>query len=323
MKKLVLSLIWIFISILLFSKPVFETKLINTFSAKEVAFDPSFTEICVADTIIIVLDTADSTQIKTFCYDYQGNSIDAFHLPVDYTRRQPLLFRYLYGKKQIAMSSYEGINLFSIQGKLMNQLRTLDDSTYFSPDGVYGDAVDYDSTMYYRYWRILEAGMPNNEIITTSMTWYREYEGKLWPLRKISFERTGNKAGFFSWGFLLDTNKDSQMAMVEEKKDSYLLRFFAGTGERKSTIKRHRNDHLNQLFTGQNFVIINTVNNAWKPTATAAVYDTLGHKITGLFILLKENFNKSGIVDIIGNRLITCNYNDKTISVYEVALKEE
>jgi hypothetical protein len=330
-KSLLLSIVVLSFAFALAAKPTFTLKLLNSFPVQEIAFDPSFTEFCVADTIIIALDAADTTQIKTICYNLQGKKIDTFHLPAAFTNRQPMLFRYLDGKKQIALSSPEGINLYSLDGKLVNVVYSPDDSTYFSPDGVFSDAIEYRDVMYYRYFRVLEAGMGYGEIVTTSMTWYKEQDGRLMPMRKISFERIAepykkgqkNKNNF-SWGFLMDSNQGRQMAFVEEKKDYYQLRFAGGSGGRKSAIHRKKNDHLNLFFTGQNFVVLTAVTDDWKVTSTSAVYDTLGHKIVPLSKVkeLRDEENGGYIVDIIGNKLISCNPKQKKIRIYEVALKD-
>jgi hypothetical protein len=308
------------------AKPVCEINLVATINTPEPTFDMRYTQFCVADTILMIMDYSDSLHTKLFCYDFYGNLVNEFKLPDNWTNQSPWFFNYLYGRKHFAVELARGkVTFLSKQGDLIKIKEQPSDSTLFMPDGVYTNAVEYHGAMYYRYWRVLEAGLANTEPWVTSVTWYKEHpDGVLQPLRKMS--RTNelkNRPAIFPEELLIDTNKDQQMVEVEEWEHNYIVRFYSGEGYKKSNIMRTKQDHLTKIIAGENFFILATVKNNWNVSQASGMYDQNGRKIITLAKIKALQFKKDylGLIDIVGNNMFVSNSKTKSVSIYEIGVK--
>jgi hypothetical protein len=312
----------------LVSKPVLEMKAINSFSVAELPLDHSLIIPCITDSLIIFYVLPDSAEASSICYDYQGNKVMGFNIPEVIKNQRPFNINYLFGRKQLAVSIPGGIDFLSIMGDSLGHIDILDDQTWLSPASVYMSCAEYDSLLYFRFFRAMEAASREINVVTSSFTWLKEKDdGEMWPLRKISFDKDPNDIAnafpYPNYGFLFDTNRDKQMAYVEEKKDKYFVIFFADSLRHDFTIKRRKNDHLSLVLTGLNYIVLVAVNADYKQTNTAGIYDLKGRKVATLNTIpeFHQQDDEMMIADIVGNKVITWNYFNKLITIYEILLR--
>jgi hypothetical protein len=324
-----LTLFLLCLVIAISAKPVLEIKQLNSFSVSELPIDQSLILHCITDSLIIFYVLPDSAEAKAVCYDYQGNRMNVFNVPEVIKYRRPFNINYLFGRKQLAVSIPGGIDFLSIEGDSLGHIDILDDQTWLSPASLYLSCAEYDSLLYFRFYRAMEAAYIDFNILTSSFTWLQEMQdGEMLPLRKMFIDRDminlSNAFPYPNFGFLFGTNRDKQMAYVEEKKDKYSVSFYADNLRQDFTIKRRKNDHLNFMDTGENYVVIYTVDPDKKLTKTTGIYDLSGNKVNvpkelGLFENTKGDYKLRGIV---GNKMFVINYKDKILTIYEVNLKD-
>ena len=329
MKTILTALILILISLIsLSAKPVLEIKLLNRIDLTEATKEFSSYGLLPTETGIIVFDASDTTATKVCSYDYSGNRIDNYRYPKALTEPNKFFFRYLFGRKQIAVGKDLKCNFYSLESKLVKTRDLLSDSTYYMPDGWIADVVEYNDTLYYKYWRLQEAAIDRTEPWMNSMTWYKENDGKLQPLVKMFYENSWQikltkPPAIFPWLFSMDTNRDKELALVQEFDNHYLVRFGKDNEWIKFKIRRSKQDHLLQVFTGEDYIVLNTVTDKWKQSPASGIYNLSGKKVCSLSKVKEINSSKKylDIADIVGNKLIVSDKINKLVKIYQVNSK--
>jgi hypothetical protein len=302
------------------AKPAFSIKLLNNFKTPDVHYDPSFTGYAVADSILMIFDTSDSTVTKTVCYDFAGKKVDVFQFPADSIYVQPIDICYLEESQQIAVSARH-LNLvyYALDGTPVGIKKPMSE-----PLTMYLNALEFQGDKYYISYNVFEAY--DEDVVTTSMTWFKETPDEMIPLRKrcVETERGIAHEGPFPWFFKMDGNKNRAMAMVEEMDNDYQVKHYNADEQKKFSIKRQKGDCLGNILTGVDYIYLHVWDKNFHETTTTGIYDLKGNKIYTLSKFDRViNRKKEQIIDIVDDKLITYNYKDNSIQIFEVKLTEK
>lgn len=318
MKRLITLISFLFFCVLTLSaKPTISFNLINSFPIDVVQKEWITYKLCVADTLLLVLDTADSTNTKSLAYDFYGNKIDTFRIPTDSTYGQFFFVNYLYDTKRVAVCGTKTckIDYYNLAGNPLGSKELQSDWS------LYLNTLEYNAKPYYIVFNLREAEY--GDMVTGAMTWCREKDdGEIQLLRKECIIKDWLKINKskrpFEYKFLMDNNKDQFMTMVDERATEYVITYPDSTGWNISRIKRRKNEYISHVITGENYFILLTWDADLKYTKTSGIYNKSGIKIMDWSELKQCKTKGIDIIDIVGDKMLTCNYKDREVRVYQV-----
>ena len=312
MNKSIVNVIVALVSFFAFSlcaKPKLDIRLLNSFTVDTLESNWNYVRFCVADTLLLVIDTADSTQTKSYAFDFQGNLVDTFIIPPDSGYVQLLFVNYLWSSKRVAVFEPRKANIeyYYLDGTPAGSRE------YYSDWSLYLNTLEYYNLPYFTILNMREAEF--GDMVTGSMTWCREEsDGEMQLLRKECIIKDWLKpyTGPFQYKLLMDNNKDQFMTMVDERDIEYVVTNPDTTGWNISRIKRRKYEYMSRIITGENYFMLLTWNNKMKFTHTSGVYDTSGMKLLN-WKGVKQYIEKGeNIIDIVGDKMLTYNYKESS-----------
>jgi len=287
-------------------------------------------QVCMAvsDSLIYFADVNDSTNTKSFCYDFKGKKKGDFNLPADTGYQEPLTFEstlfYLPVSNQLAYAdlySKQNMDVYNLQGQLISQKHKVSELREN-----YLDIGEFDNTRYFVSITYLhEKDKPFPENYRSTVKLYEEQPNKdMNVLRNIEFQWGKLERGIDWRSLQIDNYSKTQMAVSEVQANEYNITLY--TSDKIDTIHIHRENIYTakapnmpfQFRLGKNFIAMGELSVKLEFPLAQEIYDFKGiYKGTLIF----KDDKKNELVDIVGDNLITVNPLKGTVSIYEMKLK--
>ncbi|MFO7660005.1 MAG: hypothetical protein R6V77_03745 [Candidatus Cloacimonadaceae bacterium] len=284
--------------------------------------------MAVSDSLIYFADVNDSTNTKSYCYDFKGKKLDGFSLPADTGYQEPLTFEntfyYLPDSNQLAYAdlySKQKMDFYNLEGQLISQKHKVSEMREN-----YLDIGEFDNTRYFvsiTYLHDKDKPFPENYRSTVKL--YEEQQNlEMKVLRNIEFQWGKLERGIDWRALQIDNYSTTQMAVSEVQANEYNITLY--TSDKIDTIHIHRENLYTakapkmpfQFKLGKNFVALGELSVKLKFPLTQEIYDFNGnYKGTLIF----KDDKKNELVDIVGDNLIAVNPLKGTISIYEIKVK--
>lgn len=323
-KALFITLITLVCLSTLTAKPKLEIKMLNSFAISDTNLTSDYYHYGVTDSAVILINKDDSLGYRYFCFDFLGNKVDNIIMPMDSISGATYGIFYLPESKQLTYCDGDCyLHYINFAGQDMGKRRFTGEII-----SLYTKVLEYQGKQYLLSWSPYEAWDVISNIVTSSITWFVVDGDSLLPLRKRVFEKDRRftiqgdsfSPGKMTWGFLLDSNLNNNMVLVDEKEKSYKVTFSTPDSIYAFDIKRKSNELMYILYAGEDFLNLATFKENGKLASSSGIYDLKGSKVCSFDFIRKTVGKDEYIIDIVNDKLITHSFKTNQIRVYEVKL---
>lgn len=275
-------------------KSNFEIKVLNSFRAPIEKLDGSHSNFAFSDSLIYVIDFGDSTNTKSYCFDYKGRPV-AFHIPSDSLYRISPWTKYLYSKHCLTIDDLHkvGIDFYSLDGKFLERKIVPFDWSF------YVNLCEYKDNLYYTVMKLDEVYKGKR---ASSWTIYKMVDDSLILQVKALRPKNAPQPLFG------DSNRNDIYSIAQIKNGAYHISYFDDASVKEFDIKRPKNEELVAYYTGKGYVVLIHEKNQ------GDVYDTNG-KFLGSLSKIKGV--KGGLQEIVGDKQIYFDFKSKTFTICE------
>lgn len=332
---IVLALSWVA------SQKRYNLQLATRFAVPGVTLNPNHkvldgyaVSIALSDSLIYITDASDTTNTKSFCFDYSGKPNSGFNFPSDRGYGEIFVDKNLYFLPQSNMLAYiywqnKQIDYYSTDGTLIRSEIPFEDHNV----GVF-NIVEYNHSTYFTTMS------DSNTYPKTSMSvmqLFQEQSGQAPVLIKHVEIRKDTFNKHFSFRHLMidDNGKDS-MILLENQNDiphatmyqpDSTIEFDIKTpkvfglyfaGKLPFQLDRGLGKEPYQLVLGQDFLIIGS----WLPRREYPIIQRI-YNLKGQYLgkLKFKDDPQNELIDIIDDRLVAFNPAKGVVSIYKINVK--
>jgi hypothetical protein len=262
----------------------------------------------VSDSIIYVIDTKDSTNTKTYCYDYRGRNLVNSFIPSNSGFAQISFARYLFGKSEFVVydASHYNLTFFSSAGDLLNQEPLIDDWS------LYTDIAEFSDTLFFNVTNFYDENKQQSLRIYKQV---RDIKPVLYRIVPINLKVLKRKP--YQQPLLIDSNRNDAIITCQINANIYHLNYMDTSESRKFEIIKPNKSRLFNIFAGWKYVVLCFVNPNQTKLSSIEIFGLQGQLIGKLDTKYWRN---STIIDIVGNKIISFDGNKSKFSIDEIVI---